>query len=87
MARELEGVEALATSCSFAIFFSAALVSSKGRVGLLFGLLRLEFAWLGAREAGFDGVKAFMLFALVLGTLGPSLVLPGPLRYSVLLDS
>lgn len=71
-------------TCACAIAFSTALASSSGMLGLRFRLLRLELAWLPGCDVGFDGVRPLILFGLVLGALGPSRGVPGPLvRYCV----
>lgn len=77
-----------AAACCSATCVKAAFAASRattGRCWLRCGLLRREAALLGFFE--FDVVTLLTLFALVDGTLGPSRVLPGPVRYCVLRDS
>lgn len=61
------------------MIFNFDLASSSGKVGLRFGLLRLDGAWEPGFDDGADRGKALMLFARELGILGPSRKLPGPL--------
>jgi hypothetical protein len=66
-------------ACSAAIARKRSLASSRGLLGLRFGLLRREFACELERDDGPDGPPSgglLMLLARVLGMLGPSRVLP-----------
>jgi hypothetical protein len=76
---------ATASSCSLAIRLRAALASSSGMLLLRLGLLRLDCALLEGVDVGDIGPR--ILLALVLGMLGPSLILPGPERNAVLTES
>ena len=77
----------LLASWTSAIDRNRSLASSRGIVGLRLGLLRLELVCDPGWDVGAEGVRALILLVRVLGTLGPSRVLPGPLRYCVLLES
>jgi hypothetical protein len=76
---------ATASSCSFAIRLSAALASSSGMLLLRRGLLRLDCVRLDGLDVGERGLR--ILLARVLGTLGPSRMLPGAVRKAVLMES
>lgn len=74
--------------CCSAMMRNLAFASSSGSVGLRFGLFLREGAFEPGFEGGAEGVSGPTLGERVLGRLGPSRTLAGPLpRYWVLLES